>query len=102
MKPSDAISTLRAVQRSLPQQFADTKQQILHWSPDMPCKVSEGCGTERTKIRQVLKQPHPFNILPFKNNLSLCHQRYRGAAPGGGGCLVGLWELLPTPEGAET
>lgn len=62
---------LRAVQCSLPQQFANTKQQILHWSPDMPCKVSEGCGTERTKIRQVLKQPHPFNILPFKNNLSL-------------------------------
>ena len=71
VKLSDATSKLRAVWGLLLQELAKAEQQILHWSPDTPCKITEGFGTERTKIQQVLEQQHLFNILPLKNNLLL-------------------------------
>lgn len=71
VKMPDATSKLRAIQGLLLQELAKTKQQILHWSLDMLCKITEGFGTERTKIQQVLEEQCLFNILPFKNNLLL-------------------------------
>lgn len=56
VKLSDATPKLRAVQSSLSQELAKAKQQILDQCPDTPCEMTQGFGTERTKIQQLLER----------------------------------------------
>lgn len=56
VKLSDTSPKLRAAESSLSQELAKAKQQILDQSPDTPCEITKGFGTERTKIQQLLER----------------------------------------------